>query len=58
MGLSTTRAMKWCVKRAAKKRAAVAVARKLAVLLHKLWRDGLVYDPFHQIDRKAVSAVT
>ncbi len=29
----------------AKKRAAVAVARKLAVLLHSLWRSGEVYDP-------------
>lgn len=29
----------------AKKRAAVAVARKLAVLLHCLWRDGSVYEP-------------
>ena len=42
----------------AKKRAAVAVARKLAILLHRLWRDGLVYDPLHQVDRKAVPAVT
>lgn len=30
----------------AKKRAVVAVARKLAVLLHRLWRDGTPYDPF------------
>jgi transposase len=29
----------------AKKRAIVAVARKLAVLLHKLWVSGEVYDP-------------
>jgi transposase len=29
----------------AKKRAVVAVARKLAVLLHKLWVSGVVYDP-------------
>lgn len=29
----------------AKKRARVAVARKLAVLMHHLWRTGLVYDP-------------
>ncbi len=42
----------------AKKRAAVAVARKLAILLHRLWRNRLVYDPFHQVDRKAVPAVT
>jgi hypothetical protein len=31
----------------AKKRAAVAVARKLAVLLHRLWLTSEVYDPFH-----------
>ena len=29
----------------AKKRAAVAVARKLAVLLHRLWIGGEVYEP-------------
>ena len=29
----------------AKMRAAVAVARKLAVLLHRLWISGEVYDP-------------
>lgn len=31
----------------AKKRARVAVARKLAVMMHHLWRTGEVYDPFH-----------
>ena len=31
----------------AKKRAACAVARKLAVLLHRLWTDGQAYDPFY-----------
>jgi len=31
--------------KSAKKRAAVAVARKLAVLLHHLWLTGEVYDP-------------
>ena len=31
----------------AKKRAVVAVARKLAVLLHHLWVTGEVYDPFY-----------
>jgi transposase len=30
-----------------KKRAVIAVARKLAVLLHKLWVTGEVYDPFY-----------
>jgi transposase len=32
----------------AKKRAAVAVARKLAVLLHCLWASGEVYEPLRQ----------
>jgi transposase len=31
----------------AKKRAAVAVARKLSVLLHRLWVGGEVYEPLH-----------
>jgi len=31
----------------AKRRAVVAVARKLAVLLHRLWVTGEVYDPFY-----------
>ncbi len=31
----------------AKKRAIVAVARKLAVLLHRLWINGEIYDPLH-----------
>jgi transposase len=31
----------------AKKRAVVAVARKLAVLLHRLWTTGEVYEPLH-----------
>jgi transposase len=37
----------------AKKRAVIAVARKLAVLLHHLWRSGEVYDPLYQETRKA-----
>ena len=32
----------------AKKRAVVAVARKLAVLLHHLWKTGEIYDPFYR----------
>jgi len=32
----------------AKKRAVVAIARKLAVLLHSLWRSGEVYEPLRQ----------
>ena len=31
----------------AKKRAAVAVARKLSVLLHRLWVTGEVYEPLY-----------
>ena len=31
--------------KAAKKRAVVAVARKLAVLLHRLWETGEIYEP-------------
>lgn len=42
---------RWGLKKAeggknAYKRAVVAVARKLAVLLHVLWRGGLAYEPF------------
>ncbi len=36
----------------AKKRAAVAVARKLAVLLHRLWITGKEYEPFYNIQNK------
>ena len=35
----------------AKKRAAVAVARKLSVLLHRLWVTGEVYDPLYNANR-------
>jgi transposase len=35
-----------------KKRAAVAVARKLCVLLHRLWVTGEVYDPLHNTHRR------
>ena len=34
-----------------KKRAAVAVARKLSVLLHRLWVTAEVYDPLHHAHR-------
>jgi len=39
----------------AKKRAVVAVARKLAVLLHRLWVSGEVYEPLHN-NQKAMTA--
>ena len=41
-----------------KKRARVAVARKLAVLLHHLWVTGEQYDPLHLAKRRAEVAVT
>ena len=37
----------------AKKRAAVAVARKLSVLLHRLWSTGELYDPLCNTHRRA-----
>ena len=40
----------------AKKRAVVAVARKLAVLLHRLWVTGEVYEPLHN-SHQAMRAV-
>ena len=40
----------------AKKRAAVAVARKLAVLLHRLWVSGEIYEPLHQTSPKMTTA--
>ena len=36
----------------AKKRAVVAVARKLSVLLHRLWVSGEHYDPLHNTRRR------
>jgi transposase len=36
----------------AKKRAAVAVARKLCVLLHRLWVTAEVYEPLHDAHRR------
>jgi transposase len=36
----------------AKKRAVVAVARKLAVLLHHLWITGATYDPDYHLNRR------
>jgi transposase len=37
----------------AKKRAVVAVARKLSVLLHKLWSSGVTYDPLYGCQRES-----
>ena len=39
----------------AKKRAVVAVARKLAVRLHYLWKTGEVYEPLHGTNLKKAS---
>jgi transposase len=39
-----------------KKRAVVAVARKLAVLLHHLWATGDTYDPFYNSKNETVTA--
>ena len=35
--------------KSAKKRAVVAVARKLSVLLHHLWISGEAYEPFYNV---------
>lgn len=40
----------------AKKKAIVAVSRKLAVLLHHLWRTGQVYEPLYQARRTKTAA--
>jgi hypothetical protein len=39
----------------AKKRAVVAVARKLAMLLHRLWRSGEVYEPSRHLAAERVN---
>lgn len=43
--------------RAARKKAATAVARKLAVLMHRLWRNRLTYDPLRNANRLAATTV-
>jgi hypothetical protein len=40
----------------AKKRAIVAVARKLAILLHRLWTTGEVYEPLRNNSVLAAAA--
>ena len=42
--------------RNAKKRAIVATARKLAVLLHRLWVSGEVWVPLHNSSRTTIAA--
>ncbi len=39
-----------------KKRAVVAVARKLAVLLHHLWRTGTIYEPLYKPSSRLAKA--
>jgi hypothetical protein len=39
-----------------KKRAIIVTARKLAVLLHRLWVSGEVYEPLHNTKRRVVVA--
>jgi transposase len=41
----------------AKKRAVVAVARKLAVLLHRLWVTGVAYEPLRNTQRAPAAGV-
>jgi transposase len=43
--------------KSAKKRAIIATARKLAVLLHRLWVSGKDYEPLRNSHRRAVAAV-
>src|ERR1017187_5004332 len=40
--------------RSGKKRAIIAVARKLAVLLHHLWVSGEVYEPLRNSNQRAI----
>jgi transposase len=42
--------------RSGKKRAIIATARKLAVLLHHLWVSGEVYEPLHNSNRTMMAA--
>jgi transposase len=42
--------------RSGKKRAIIATARKLAVLLHHLWVSGEAYEPLHNSQQKAMPA--
>jgi len=41
----------------AKKRAVVGVARKVAILLHHLWKTGDIYDPFYQSETNALGVL-
>ncbi len=60
---STVTLRRWGLKlaerggKSGKKRAIVATARKLAVLLHHLWVSGEAYEPLHNSSRTTVAAV-
>jgi transposase len=41
----------------AKRKAVVAVARKLAVMMHQRWKNKTDYDPFYQSHLKAVESI-
>ena len=43
-------------KRSSKKKACVAVARRLAVIMHAMWRDGTVFQSTHVQDELAAAA--
>ena len=40
------------VKKSGKKKVLVAMARKLSVVMHKLWANGKVYDPLYNAKRR------
>jgi transposase len=40
--------------KAAKKRAIIAVARKLSILLHRLWADNATYEPFYLKNKRTL----
>ena len=39
-----------------KRKAVVAVARKLAVVLHHLWRAGVEYEPLYESQKRGVES--
>src|SRR5690242_11742880 len=53
--LKSLRRQRDCGGRNGKKRAIFAVARKLAVLLHRLWISGEVYEPLQNSQRSAMA---
>jgi len=55
-GLGLLEAGQRAGKKGARKRAAAAVARKLAVLLHVLWKGQRTYDPLRVANMRAAAA--